>query len=326
MNAVSSHFVRSCSSVVIWKKPVQLMRVLFSHSILLSTLAVATPTLATPITLQQATATYSQEGYSSRFDVDKAIDGNIPPPGVQNGWAIDPNESAQTAVFETALGTETAVGTLTFTLNQNFGSPDHNLGKFRLSATTDNRDNFADGLVIDGDVIANWVVLDPVTMSAIGATLTEETDHSILASGDNLTTEIYTITTSTMSLINISGFRLEVLEDASLPHNGPGRQANNGNFVLTEFSVDYTPSPDDDGDGVNDENDRCPDSASTVVDELGCTILQLCPCGGFKNHGQVLSCTLRAVEDFIQLTLISKEDGKAIISSKAKSSCGKKKK
>ena len=39
------------------------------------------------------------------------------------------------------------------------------------------------------------------------------------------------------SLSPITGIRLEVLEDPSLPFNGPGRQPTNGNFVLTELML-----------------------------------------------------------------------------------------
>jgi len=44
------------------------------------------------------------------------------------------------------------------------------------------------------------------------------------------------------SLVGITGVRLEVLEDPSLPTNGPGL-ASNGNFVLTELSLDHQPEP-----------------------------------------------------------------------------------
>jgi len=39
------------------------------------------------------------------------------------------------------------------------------------------------------------------------------------------------------------GFRLEALEDNSLPSNGPGLSNSNGNFVLTEFMVVATEFP-----------------------------------------------------------------------------------
>ena len=39
-------------------------------------------------------------------------------------------------------------------------------------------------------------------------------------------------------MTGITGIRIELLTDASLPNNGPGRNPANGNFVLTEFKVD----------------------------------------------------------------------------------------
>ena len=38
--------------------------------------------------------------------------------------------------------------------------------------------------------------------------------------------------------MGITGIRLEVLADKSLPAKGPGR-APNGNFVLNDFKVEY---------------------------------------------------------------------------------------
>ncbi len=194
----------------------------------------AGPSQAAPITLQNATATFSQIGFGS-FPASAAIDGDA----LSSGWAIDPNEVNQTAVFETVTDLFTAGGTLTFnlqhqTLNIN---PFHNIGRFRLSATTDARGDFADGLQSGGDVSANWIVLDPTAFSSTaGATMTEQGDNSILLSGIDPVTDTYSVTALT-NLSGITGFRLEVMEDLSLPGSGPGR-AFNGNFVLANFTVD----------------------------------------------------------------------------------------
>lgn len=83
-----------------------------------------------------------------------------------------------------------------------------------------------------------WTVLDPKEMkSAGGAVLTKQPDLSILASGKNPSPETYTITADT-KLTGITGIRLEVLADPSLPAKGPGR-APNGNLVLNEFKVEF---------------------------------------------------------------------------------------
>src|SRR5207302_740250 len=61
-------------------------------------------------------------------------------------------------------------------------------------------------------------------------------DGSYLAHGADPAVETYVITTRT-SLPELTGFRLDVLADSSLPKKGPGRA--NGNFVLTEIRVDH---------------------------------------------------------------------------------------
>ena len=222
-------------------------------------LAAADPAaVGAPVTLQNATATATQIGFS----IGQTIDGNLGGPSVVNGWAIhDPigDITAETAVYETQTDIGGPGGAmLTFTLTQNFGSS-ITVGKFRLSVTEDDRTSFADGLNDGGDVTANWIGLDPVTAVATnGGTLGINADNSVLASGASPATTIYTVTAST-DLTSITGIRLETLEDASLPASGPGR-AGNGNFVLQEFAVDAIdlvdpPNADFDENGLVDGAD-----------------------------------------------------------------------
>lgn len=85
-----------------------------------------------------------------------------------------------------------------------------------------------------------WTVIEPKELKAVaGSTLTTQADKSILASGKNPAPETYIITAET-KLTGITGVRLEVLADKSLPGGGPGRAPTNGNFVLSEFRVDFT--------------------------------------------------------------------------------------
>jgi len=221
-------------------------------------LAVAAPAaVGAPVTLQNATATHTQSG----FFVSQTIDGNLGGAGVVNGWAIDNGLGAsgpESAVYET----QTDVGgpggaTLTFTLTQNFGSS-ITLGRFRFSVTADDRTSFADGLNSGGDVTANWIQMPLVSALATnGATLTIREDFSILAGGANPATSVYTVTTFT-DVTNITGIRLQALEDVSLPSHGPGR-AGNGNLVLQELVVDAVgvaaPNADFDEDGSVDGDD-----------------------------------------------------------------------
>ena len=81
-----------------------------------------------------------------------------------------------------------------------------------------------------------WTNLEVTAMTAkSGATLKTYLDDSIHVSGKNADQEAYTITTET-DLSGLTGVRLEVLKDDSLPGKGPGR-ADNGNLVLNEFKA-----------------------------------------------------------------------------------------
>jgi hypothetical protein len=85
-----------------------------------------------------------------------------------------------------------------------------------------------------------WTPLDIVKAdSKSGATITKQTDGSLLLGGKNPLKDTYTITAQT-KLNGITALRLEVLPDASLPAKGPGR-APNGNFVLNELRLSFTP-------------------------------------------------------------------------------------
>ncbi len=88
-----------------------------------------------------------------------------------------------------------------------------------------------------------WTTLEFSDMKSQGkATLTKQPDGSILATGVNPATELYTLTATTKEK-GITAIRLEVLPDPSLPVKGPGRAAN-GNFVLNEFKLMSQPAGD----------------------------------------------------------------------------------
>lgn len=104
--------------------------------------------------------------------------------------------------------------------------------------------------------------------------------------------------------------------------DGTGWNNNFGSFqVLVEQTV-----ADTDGDGVNDSQDQCPGTdPGAVVDANGCSVAQLVPCEGpWKNHGQYVSSVAHVVEAFVFLGLLSEEEAEAIVSSAARSDCGKK--
>jgi hypothetical protein len=81
-----------------------------------------------------------------------------------------------------------------------------------------------------------WTPLEPESAtSANGATLTKLPDHSLRSGGKRPETDVYTVVAQT-ELQGITGIRLEVLTDDTLPHRGPGRQ-DNGNLHLNEFTM-----------------------------------------------------------------------------------------
>jgi len=82
-----------------------------------------------------------------------------------------------------------------------------------------------------------WIPLEPIDLKSYrGATLSKLSDQSVLATGDSPETDTYTIKART-ELTNITAVRLELLPDDSLPQQGPGRAAETGKAVLSEFQL-----------------------------------------------------------------------------------------
>jgi serine/threonine-protein kinase len=85
---------------------------------------------------------------------------------------------------------------------------------------------------------AEWKTLELLDLkSSNGSTLTRQADGSVLVGGASPSEDKYTLTAKA-PLKGITAFRLEVLPDPSLPNQGPGRSPGNGNFVLSEFTVE----------------------------------------------------------------------------------------
>jgi hypothetical protein len=198
------------------------------------------------VLLKNAIATFSQAGRP----VTGAIDGSLS----TSGWAIDgvshtmeacqsmtQRICSQKAVFQIAdlrLFASGGLRILTFVLNHNSDSPNHTLGKFRLSVTTAPNPTFTSA----------WEILAPIRATATFATLHRESDKSIRADAVLNSRDVYRVTFMTRRA-GVTGFRLEVLEDPRIPqsktsgqfNHGPGR-ADNGNFELTELTVFTEPS------------------------------------------------------------------------------------
>lgn len=91
---------------------------------------------------------------------------------------------------------------------------------------------------------------------------------------------------------------------------------------------DYCDS-DDDGDLVQDNEDQCPStSLGDVVDALGCSVSDRCPCSHpdgsslWTNHGAYVRCVVGATNQFRALGLITEPDQGELISSAGSASCG----
>ena len=88
---------------------------------------------------------------------------------------------------------------------------------------------------------AQWTILRPDQLSSVGhATLKLLEDTSILATGENPEADTYVIEART-DLAVITGLRLEVLSDPSLPNHGPGRDTE-GNFFLSDVELAVGPA------------------------------------------------------------------------------------
>ncbi len=88
-----------------------------------------------------------------------------------------------------------------------------------------------------------WIALDVKDVKATGnVKLEKQKDGTILASGPTPNTE-YTITAE-LGAMTITGVKLEVYPHETLPNFGPGR-ANDGNFVLNEFKLEWAPNSGD---------------------------------------------------------------------------------
>jgi hypothetical protein len=85
-----------------------------------------------------------------------------------------------------------------------------------------------------------WTVLTDTTASGTSGIKFERLlDDSFIARGDSPPQNVYYLKAKT-DLNKITGFRLELLTDHTLPRGGPGR-GTNGNLLLSEFTVEAAP-------------------------------------------------------------------------------------
>lgn len=218
---------------------------LLKSCVLAASLAAPLMAFAAPVTLQNGTASLSQGSFSP----DEVIDGDFGNGGGFNGWATLSQPGI--AVWETSTDVGEASGTrFTFNFYQQYRPfQQHLMRHFQISYTQDDRATFADGVDQGGDVDANWVAIDFASaVTRVGVlggddtisplegpdSLTQQGDLSILASGPIPAASIYVLTAN-LFVDDITGFRLELFTP-------PGRILN-GNFVLSELTVNAEPVP-----------------------------------------------------------------------------------
>lgn len=104
----------------------------------------------------------------------------------------------------------------------------------------------------------DWKVLEDATVTAsFGVKFERLPDGSYAARGDASTNNSYVIKAKTTQP-NITGIRLEVLSDISLPRGGPGRR-NDGVAAVNEFTVETVPY---------DNNEERPSGAKVALSQV----------------------------------------------------------
>lgn len=89
----------------------------------------------------------------------------------------------------------------------------------------------------------NWQLLTVKELTATdGVTLKSLDDKSILAAGTNADRSNYELQLIAADAVNVTALKLEALPHESFVNQGPGR-ADNGNFVLSEISLEQTKKP-----------------------------------------------------------------------------------
>jgi hypothetical protein len=193
-----------------------------------------------PVTFSSAVATFYE--VQNDWAPSQMIDGLFtgpPGPGAYagiNGWSVYDFNSGMAdgadALLTLANPLPAGQYNLTFTIYQNYyGNPGHILGDFALDYTT----------------AASPTLSSPQTPVSIqSASSLNGTTFSFLSPGELLAntsqnligTDTYTISASVDSASPITGIFLDAIKNPALPGGGPGGQYGNGNFVVSEFTLD----------------------------------------------------------------------------------------
>jgi hypothetical protein len=88
---------------------------------------------------------------------------------------------------------------------------------------------------------SSWTTIEDASITAsFGTKFDRPPDHSFVAKGDNSTKNVYVVK-ALSPLKRVTGVRLELLTDPSLPRGGPGR-SREGRLYLTEFGLEASPA------------------------------------------------------------------------------------
>ena len=183
-----------------------------------------------PVKFSSAVATFTEDTWAA----SKMIDGDFT--GAQgNGWSVFnfATGRAQAADALLTLASPLPAGqyNLTFTIYQNYWNPGFILGDFALDYTT---------------ATSPTLSSPQIPVSIQNATSLHGTTFSLLSPGELLAntsqnsigTDTYTISALVDSASPITGIFLDAITNPALPGGGPGRQYPNGNFVVSEFTLE----------------------------------------------------------------------------------------
>jgi serine/threonine protein kinase len=215
----------------------------------------ATPKDKYAIVFEKAESDFDMEG----FGIARAIDSDP-----ASGWSISPNVGKDHWAWFQVGGSVGPEGgsILTFTLKQE--GPQGSIGRFRLwvigggtappppvivaapqpanpgpqpAVPTGPVPHPMNAFLPEGVALADsgeWSVLDIVDVTSL-ADAKKQPDGSVLIPTKTDGDSVYKVTATT-SLKNITGLRLDVLPNDSLPNKGPG-WAGDGNLILSDFVV-----------------------------------------------------------------------------------------
>jgi hypothetical protein len=205
-------------------------------------------TTTSSVKFSSAVATFYevQNNWAPSQMIDGIFTGPPPSPGQDptyggvNGWSVYNYATGQSegadALLTLASPLVAGQHTLTFKLYSNYyGNPGHLPGDFALDYTTAASPTLSSPQTPVS--IQSASSLNGTTFSPLGAgELLANTSHNAIG------TDTYTISALVDSTAPITGIFLDAIKNPALPGGGPGGQYGNGNFVVSEFTLDASAS------------------------------------------------------------------------------------